>query len=288
MGVDRAPLAARPGASRDDPGPPRIADPAPICHPKNSPGRRTASASTRSTRTRTENPSGHRLAVAIVVKLIGATSRNLRAARHTMKIAPTCSPWHPPRPGLDRPRPGPTISEPRSGRRCSGSSTRRRSPAPSALVGDAERRRWPSRRSAWREVEGDLPMRPDTLFRIASMTKPITAIAVMILVDEGKLGARRPGREAPARVPRPDDARLIARGMRIIAKRPVAADHPPRPPDPHLGPARRPAARLRRARREAPDHPGRVGRRTTADAGSRSSRAAAGRTATPGSTPSAG
>jgi CubicO group peptidase (beta-lactamase class C family) len=38
-----------------------------------------------------------------------------------------------------------------------------------------------------RDLEANLPMRPDTLFRIASMTKPITAVAVMILVDEGKL-----------------------------------------------------------------------------------------------------
>ena len=30
-------------------------------------------------------------------------------------------------------------------------------------------------------------MEKDTLFRIASMTKPITAIGIMILVDEGKL-----------------------------------------------------------------------------------------------------
>jgi CubicO group peptidase (beta-lactamase class C family) len=30
-------------------------------------------------------------------------------------------------------------------------------------------------------------MRPDTLFRIASMTKPITAIGIMMLADEGKL-----------------------------------------------------------------------------------------------------
>ena len=43
-----------------------------------------------------------------------------------------------------------------------------------------------------REVEGDLPMRPDTLFRIASMTKPITAIGVMILVEEGKLSLDDP------------------------------------------------------------------------------------------------
>ena len=43
-----------------------------------------------------------------------------------------------------------------------------------------------------REVEGDLPMRPDTVFRIASMTKPITAIAAMILVEEGKLSIDDP------------------------------------------------------------------------------------------------
>ena len=43
-----------------------------------------------------------------------------------------------------------------------------------------------------REVEGSSPMRPDTLFRIASMTKPITGIAVMMLVEEGKLGLDDP------------------------------------------------------------------------------------------------
>ncbi|WP_157219704.1 serine hydrolase domain-containing protein [Flavisphingomonas formosensis] len=31
------------------------------------------------------------------------------------------------------------------------------------------------------------PMTPDTIFRIASMTKPITAVATMMLVDEGRL-----------------------------------------------------------------------------------------------------
>ena len=46
-----------------------------------------------------------------------------------------------------------------------------------------------------RDLEGDRPMAPDTLFRIASMTKPITAIAVMILVDEGKLAVDDPVEE---------------------------------------------------------------------------------------------
>jgi CubicO group peptidase (beta-lactamase class C family) len=38
-----------------------------------------------------------------------------------------------------------------------------------------------------RSIDGEASMRPDTLFRIASMTKPITAIAVMMLADAGKL-----------------------------------------------------------------------------------------------------
>ena len=36
-------------------------------------------------------------------------------------------------------------------------------------------------------VDGKVAMQKTTLFRIASMTKPITAIAIMMLVDEGKL-----------------------------------------------------------------------------------------------------
>ena len=41
-------------------------------------------------------------------------------------------------------------------------------------------------------LKSNTPMRPDTLFRIASMTKPITAIGIMILVDEGKLSVDDP------------------------------------------------------------------------------------------------
>jgi len=36
------------------------------------------------------------------------------------------------------------------------------------------------------------PMQPDTVFWIASMTKPITAAAVLMLQDEGKLDVRDP------------------------------------------------------------------------------------------------
>jgi CubicO group peptidase (beta-lactamase class C family) len=42
------------------------------------------------------------------------------------------------------------------------------------------------------DVENKRPMRRDSLFAIASMTKPITATAVMILQDEGKLSVEEP------------------------------------------------------------------------------------------------
>ncbi|MGE3805900.1 MAG: serine hydrolase domain-containing protein [Gemmataceae bacterium] len=42
------------------------------------------------------------------------------------------------------------------------------------------------------DVEGKQPMKEDALFAIASMTKPITATALMILVDEGKVALDDP------------------------------------------------------------------------------------------------
>ena len=42
------------------------------------------------------------------------------------------------------------------------------------------------------DVAGKVPMRPDALFWIASQSKPITATALMILVDEGKVKIEDP------------------------------------------------------------------------------------------------
>jgi CubicO group peptidase (beta-lactamase class C family) len=41
--------------------------------------------------------------------------------------------------------------------------------------------------SGFQDIESKKPMRTDTLFRIASMTKPVTSVAVMMLYEEGKL-----------------------------------------------------------------------------------------------------
>lgn len=42
------------------------------------------------------------------------------------------------------------------------------------------------------DIDGNKPMKPDTLFGVMSMTKPITATALMILVDEGKVSLDDP------------------------------------------------------------------------------------------------
>ena len=44
----------------------------------------------------------------------------------------------------------------------------------------------------YRDVEAGLPMQRDTVFRIASMTKPVTVAAAMSLVEQGKLALRDP------------------------------------------------------------------------------------------------
>jgi CubicO group peptidase (beta-lactamase class C family) len=50
----------------------------------------------------------------------------------------------------------------------------------------------------WRDVEAKLPVERDTIFRIASMTKPITSVAVLILVEEGRIALTDPiARYAP-------------------------------------------------------------------------------------------
>lgn len=48
------------------------------------------------------------------------------------------------------------------------------------------------------DVEGSKPMAEDSLFRFASLTKPVTAAAVLALVDDGRLALDDPiGRWLP-------------------------------------------------------------------------------------------
>jgi len=53
--------------------------------------------------------------------------------------------------------------------------------------------------AGWADREARRPMQLDTHFRMASMTKPVTAVAAMILVEEGRLGLDDPvSRTVPA------------------------------------------------------------------------------------------
>jgi CubicO group peptidase (beta-lactamase class C family) len=42
----------------------------------------------------------------------------------------------------------------------------------------------------WQDIEAKVPMKDDTIFRVYSMSKPVTAAAVIILVEEGKLSLK--------------------------------------------------------------------------------------------------
>lgn len=46
--------------------------------------------------------------------------------------------------------------------------------------------------AGWRDVEDRKPMTTDSIFQIMSMTKNFTGVAIMMLVEEGKLELRRP------------------------------------------------------------------------------------------------
>ena len=47
-------------------------------------------------------------------------------------------------------------------------------------------------RSGSRDLEAGLPVTDDTLWRIYSMTKPVTSVAAMILYEEGRLALTDP------------------------------------------------------------------------------------------------
>jgi CubicO group peptidase (beta-lactamase class C family) len=71
-------------------------------------------------------------------------------------------------------------------------------------------------------VGGTTPMRRDTIFRIASMTKPVTAAAVLMLIEEGKLAL-----DAPAERWLPELAnRRVLRSLDGSVEDTVAAQRP--------------------------------------------------------------
>ena len=83
----------------------------------------------------------------------------------------------------------------------------------------------------YRDIEARLPMRRDTMFRIASMTKPVTVAAAMTLIDEGRLALTDPVAEVATGVVRDagDDGHPRLAGRHRSRR---AADHVRRPDDP--------------------------------------------------------
>src|SRR5690349_4212672 len=61
----------------------------------------------------------------------------------------------------------------------------------------------------WQDVDAKKPMTTDTIFRIASMTKPITSVAVMMLYEEGRLQLTDP---VSKYIPSFRDMKVLTRG----------------------------------------------------------------------------
>jgi CubicO group peptidase (beta-lactamase class C family) len=74
-----------------------------------------------------------------------------------------------------------------------------------------------------RELEGGSPMRKDTIFRIYSMTKPVTGVAMMILFEQGKWQLNDP---VAKHIPEFADLKVAKVDPATGAVSTVPADHP--------------------------------------------------------------
>jgi len=78
----------------------------------------------------------------------------------------------------------------------------------------------------YRDIEAQLPMQRDTIFRIASMTKPVTVAAAMALVEEGALALTDP---VARWLPELADMRVLVKATgpiedTVAASRPITID----------------------------------------------------------------
>ena len=83
-----------------------------------------------------------------------------------------------------------------------------------------------------RDVETEAPMTHDTIFRIASMTKPIASVALMMLYEEGQFQLRDPiakwlpeFADMRVAIPAPPQERLTGRYKTVPALRPITVQH---------------------------------------------------------------
>ena len=66
------------------------------------------------------------------------------------------------------------------------------------------------------DVATGRPLTSDALFRIASMTKPVTSVAMMQLVEQGRIGLDDPGRKIPAGACGTEGHRILRRQDRRL------------------------------------------------------------------------
>ncbi len=169
-------------------------------------------------------------------------------------------------------------------KRCRSSWTTATSPGRSRSSGErTESSR--STRSGARDAEAKTPMTKDTLFRIASMTKPVTAIGIMILVRRGEAQPGRRRVEVPAGIHEPEVAG-DRRPVRPVAGEAEPPGEAPRPAHAHERRRELPEGRGRRLREAQPHARGNRARHRACNRSS-SNRARSGATPTPASTRSA-
>ena len=115
------------------------------------------------------------------------------------------------------------------------------SPSPSAARSST------SRCYGWRDREAGLPVEPDTIWRIASMTKPVTSVAAMTLWEEGAFELTDP---ISKWIPSFADVRVYVQGRRPHDGDGARDRADPRvaPAHAHLGPHRRVPLQLGRRR----------------------------------------
>jgi len=74
----------------------------------------------------------------------------------------------------------------------------------------------------WSSVEARMPLRPDAIFRLYSMTKPLVGVAILQLLQDGRLRLDDP---VAAYLPEFADMKVLQDGKLVPADRPITLHH---------------------------------------------------------------
>ncbi|HEU4961382.1 MAG TPA: serine hydrolase domain-containing protein [Sphingomonas sp.] len=74
----------------------------------------------------------------------------------------------------------------------------------------------------WSSVEARTPLRPDAIFRLYSMTKPLVGVAILLLLQDGRLRLDDP---VAAYLPEFADMKVLQHGELVPADRPITLHH---------------------------------------------------------------